>query len=179
MIRRPGPSGDGGEPGPGDGQPEGVVVNVAVACEEDVDVDRWAGLLGAALAAEGVPAGAEVGLAFLGPEAMAELNQVHMGGAGPTDVLAFPIDGRDVLDGSPVPGMVGDIVVCPAVAQAGAADHAGSPDDELALLVVHGALHLLGHDHGEDDERAAMQERERALLAAHHGPLAGDPWAAS
>jgi probable rRNA maturation factor len=72
--------------------------------------------------------------------------------------------------------MVGDVVVCPVVAWAGSSDHAGSDDDEIALLVVHGALHLLGHDHAEVDERTLMQGRERELLAAHHGALAGDPW---
>jgi probable rRNA maturation factor len=72
--------------------------------------------------------------------------------------------------------MVGDVVICPVVAWGGAADHAGSDDDEIALLVVHGALHLLGHDHALDEERSHMQARERALLAAHHGDLAGDPW---
>jgi probable rRNA maturation factor len=101
-----------------------------------------------------------------------------MGSAGPTDVLSFPIDGLDAAGaGDPGgPGLVGDVVVCPSVAHAAAATHAGRPDDEIALLVVHGALHLLGHDHAEADEREVMQARERALLAALHGPLAGDPW---
>jgi len=70
------------------------------------------------------------------------------------------------------------VVVCPAVAARNAPDHAGTYADELALLVVHGILHLLGMDHAEEAGRAVMQERERTLLAAHHGPLAGDPWAA-
>ena len=74
--------------------------------------------------------------------------------------------------------LLGDVVVCPAVAVANAPAHAGSYDDEVALLVVHGVLHLLGMDHATDDERDAMQARERELLAAHHGPLAADPWAA-
>ncbi|HEX7131163.1 MAG TPA: rRNA maturation RNase YbeY [Iamia sp.] len=143
--------------------------------DEDVDGPRWAVLLAAVLEAEGVAPGAQAGLTFVTPSAMAELNQAHMGGSGPTDVLAFPIDGLDAA-GGPSPGIVGDVVVCPVVAWAGAADHAGSDDDELALLVVHGALHLLGHDHAEDDEREVMQGREQALLAAHHGALAGDPW---
>ncbi len=152
-----------------------IQVTLTDDCDEDVDGPRWAALLAAVLLDEGVAAGAEVGLTFLSPSAMAELNRAHMGATGPTDVLAFPIDGREAAGGAH-PGMVGDVVVCPVVAWAGAAEHAGSEDDELALLVVHGALHLLGHDHGEDDERAAMQEHERALLAAHHGALAGDPW---
>jgi len=159
--------------------PRGVQVTLTDDCDEEVDGPRWAALLAVVLAAEGVAAGAEAGLTFVSPSAMAELNQAHMGGAGPTDVLAFPIDGRDAegAGATAPPGVVGDVVICPVVAWAGAADHAGSDDDELALLVVHGALHLLGHDHAEDGERTVMQGRERELLAAHHGDLAGDPWA--
>jgi hypothetical protein len=53
-----------------------------------------------------------------------------------------------------------------------------SADDEIALLVVHGILHLMGMDHAVEAERDAMQARERELLAAHYGPMTGDPWAA-
>jgi probable rRNA maturation factor len=156
-----------------------VEVELVVDCDDDVDGSRWAGLLAAALADEGVAPGAQAGLSFLAPPAMAELNRAHMGSVGPTDVLAFPIDGAAATGATPggPPGVVGDVVICPAVAAAGAPGHAGTVEDELALLVVHGALHLLGHDHAEAGERAAMQARERALLAAHHGPLAADPWA--
>ncbi len=69
-------------------------------------------------------------------------------------------------------------MVCPVVADRNAPEHAGTYDDELALLVVHGILHVLGMDHADADERRAMQAAERELLAAHHGPMAADPWAA-
>jgi len=71
--------------------------------------------------------------------------------------------------------MVGDIVICPAVAHRNAPNHAGTYEDELALLVVHGVLHLLGMDHVDDDEAAAMERREQQLLDAHHrsGPAGG------
>lgn len=160
-------------------QESGVVVALTVEGDLDVDGPRWAELLGAALAAEGVAAGAEAGLSFVAPDAMAALNTEHMGSTGPTDVLAFPIDGLDAAGADPsagAPGLVGDVVICPAVAATAAAQHAGSVDDELALLVVHGALHLLGHDHAELDEQASMQAREAELLDHLHGPLAGDPW---
>lgn len=150
-----------------------VSVTLTDESDEEVDGPRWAGLLAAVLASEGVADGAEAGLTFVTPSAMAELNAAHMGGSGPTDVLAFPIDGL-AADGEG--SLVGDVVICPVVAWGGADDHAGSADDEIALLVVHGALHLLGHDHALDDDRVLMQGRERALLAAHHGDLAGDPW---
>jgi len=128
-----------------------------------IDVDTLETLLVNALRHCGVQAPAEVGLAFIDVEEMTELNQVHMGGTGPTDVLAFPIDGTDQApDGQP--SMIGDIVICPIVA-----DRAPQElPDELALLVVHGALHLLGHDHAEQGEKAVMQAMERELLAAYH-----------
>jgi probable rRNA maturation factor len=92
--------------------------------------------------------------------AMAELNQEHMGHEGPTDVLSFPIDGP----AAGPDGLLGDVVVCPSVARRQAPEHAGTYEDELALLVVHGVLHVLGHDHAEDDEAAVMREREAAHL---------------
>lgn len=144
-----------------------------------VDLQRWATLARDALTAEGVPAGAEMNLLFVDEAAIATLNEEHMSERGPTDVLSFPLDfpldpSAGDLGGEPL--LVGDVVVCLEVAARNAPEHAGTTDDELALLVVHGVLHLLGHDHAEADERSRMQERERALLAALHGPLAGDPW---
>lgn len=143
----------------------------------DVDIARWGDLLAAALRDEGVPSSVEVTLVFVDEQRMAELNEQHLGGTGPTDVLAFPIDEAPASpDHDGPPTMLGDVVVCPPVAARNAPEHAGSVDDELALLVVHGALHLLGHDHADADEKLLMQARERELLDRHHGPLAGNPW---
>ena len=64
--------------------------------------------------------------------------------------------------------LLGDVVICPAVASEAAPTHAGTLDDELALLVVHGILHVLGHDHAEPGETRVMREPERALLEQHH-----------
>lgn len=128
-----------------------------------VDVARWSALLSAALGAVGVAAPAEVGLAFIDVAEMTELNIEHMGGTGPTDVLAFPIDGAAAVPGDQ-PAMVGDIVICPEVA----ARAPQALDDELALLVVHGALHLVGHDHAEPDETAVMKSLEQELLGRFH-----------
>ena len=140
-----------------------------------VDTERWAGLARAVLRDEGVGSG-ELGLRFVDAGVMAELNLAHMGAAGPTDVLAFPIDGGP--GGAPTSEptvLLGDVVVCPEYAARanGAAASAnprptGDPADELALLVVHGVLHVLGYDHAHEAEAAAMQARERQLLAAHH-----------
>ena len=67
-----------------------------------------------------------------------------------------------------MPVLLGDVVVCPAVAADQAADHAGTLDDELALLVVHGVLHVLGHDHAEPGEATIMRRRELELLERLH-----------
>ncbi len=152
-----------------------VVAQTEIAttdAESAIALDRWQRLAVAALQTEGVTAG-ELNLLFIDEQAMAELNGQHMGGAGPTDVLAFPIDGSDVLDdGAGPPALLGDVVVCPAVARRNALRHGHGFDDEMALLVVHGVLHVLGHDHAEPEETATMQARERALLRAHHRPAA-------
>ena len=140
------------------------------AGDDLVDTERWARLARAVLSDEGVGSG-ELGLRFVDAGAMAELNLAHMGTAGPTDVLAFPID--SVHGGAPASEptvLLGDVVVCPAYAARanGSPGPAGDPDDELALLVVHGVLHVLGYDHAHEAEAAAMQTREQQLLAAHH-----------
>jgi probable rRNA maturation factor len=91
-----------------------------------------------------------------------------MGVDGPTDVLSFPLDAADAAVPDGVPVLLGDVVVCPIVAAEQAPQHAGTLDDELALLVVHGVLHVLGHDHATPAETEVMQARERELLERHH-----------
>jgi len=147
----------------------------------EVDLERWLRLARLVLADERAPVDAEVSLIFVDETAIADLNVKFLGGTGPTDVLAFPIDddhvpsGRQPDSGGRGPGaptdpadppvVLGDAVVCPLVAQRQAPEHAGTLDDELALLVVHGVLHLLNYDHAEEQETAVMQRRERELLA--------------
>jgi probable rRNA maturation factor len=146
------------------------VVTIVVSDEQtdvDVDADRWADLARAVLRAEGRTG--ELTLTFVDREEIAALNAEHMGEHGPTDVLSFPLDSfDDFADGMPGPVLLGDVVVCPAIARDAAPTHAGTLDDQLALLVVHGILHVLGHDHAEPGETRVMRERERALLEQHH-----------
>lgn len=143
----------------------------------DADLEGLASLLGRALAAEGVAAGAEASLTLVDPDRIAELKAEHLDGDGsPTDVLSFPIDGPDRPLGDAADWMVGDVVLCPQVAAAQAPEHAGTVEDELALLVVHGALHLVGWDHATDAERHRMWDRERELLSELHRAPARDPW---
>ena len=171
----------------GDGTPE-------VFCADEqsdvvVDLERWQDLARRVLLAEGVRGGTELSIFFVSKPDMATLNADHMGVEGPTDVLSFPIDGGAVVeidtgggskgpdrpdpDRSDLPVLLGDVVICPAVASDQAPTHAGCLEDELALLVVHGVLHVLGWDHATADERDAMFRRQRDLLSAHHwdGPV--------
>jgi probable rRNA maturation factor len=111
---------------------------------------------------------AELSMVLLDTSAMADLHMRWMDLPGPTDVMSFPMDelepgGRpDAPD--PGPAMLGDIVLCPefAAKQAEAAGH--SLGHELALLTVHGVLHLLGYDHAEPDEEKEMFALQGRLL---------------
>jgi len=78
----------------------------------------------------------------------------------------------DLLAGGDVPLLLGDVVICPEVAHRNAPGHAGSYDDEIALLLVHGILHLLGMDHQEESEAEEMEALEQELLERHHRPPA-------
>jgi len=169
------------------------VIEVFAADEQtDIAVDtmRWVRLAEAVLEAEGVRGDAELSMLFVDEDAITDLNRRFLGRAGPTDVLAFPIDeepvegGRSPDSGGTGPGylpaeptdlptLLGDVVICPTVANRNAPDHAGTYDDEVALLVIHGILHLLGMDHTDDEEAEAMEQRERELLARFHQPGAG------
>ena len=163
-------------------------VSVFVADEQTaqpVDALRWMRLAESVLQAEGVRGEAELSMLFVDEAVMTDLNRRFHGKEGPTDVLAFPIDedpvegGRSPDSGGTGPGyspaepedmpvMLGDVVICPMVAASNAPEHAGTYDDELALLIVHGILHLLGMDHLDDEEAEEMEARERDLLERFH-----------
>ena len=127
----------------------------------------------------GVPAGAETSLTLADSEYISQLKEEFMDGDGtPTDVLTFPIDGPMALEMEDHEGtvMLGDIVICPKVAAEQAPTHTGSLEDELALLVVHGCLHMLGWDHDSSEDRDRMWSRERELLRQFHRLPPLDPW---
>ena len=147
-----------------------VVVGVDEQSTVEIDVSRWSALAVASFIERGITAG-ECNLLFVDEATIHELNLDHRGKDRPTDVLSFPLDGADAGHAD---DLIGDIVICPAIAAANAPDHMGQDhhtgtlEDDLALLVVHGVLHLLGHDHEDDAEAEAMEALEQALLGAHH-----------
>ena len=112
-----------------------------------VDEEGARGLVRRVLHEEGVNEG-DLGLAFVEPEESRALKSEHLGVAEATDVLSFPIDRREELPAD-VPRQLGDLILCPHVV-----------GDQWRRPLVHGLLHLLGYDHGDE-----MESREAELLA--------------
>ncbi len=125
-----------------------MTVAIEVENRSGVDVDEEAAveLARRVLAAEGIDGG-ELGLAFVAPEEMRRLKHEHLGVDEATDVLSFPIDGREELPEG-VPRALGDVVLCPHVVA-----------DAWREPLVHGLLHLLGYDHGAEMEAREVVHR--------------------
>jgi probable rRNA maturation factor len=163
-----------------------MAIDVFAADEQSalpVELERWSKLARSVLESRGVKGEAEVSLLFVDEEAMAALNERFLERAGPTDVLAFPVEddplpaGRFPDMGGTGPGadvadepllLLGDVVVCPTVAERNAKERSIDYEDEIALLVVHGLLHLLGMDHAAEAEAEAMEALEQTLLASFY-----------
>jgi probable rRNA maturation factor len=159
-----------------------VTIDVFVADEQEdhpIVVTRWAELARQVLTARGIKGETEVSLLFVDEAAISSLHEQFLGLSGPTDVLSFPIEddpgpsGRTPDVGGSGPGssaeqgvltLLGDVVVCPTVAARNAIEHGVSFEDEVALLVVHGLLHLLGLDHEVEAEAERMEALEQELL---------------
>ena len=125
-----------------------IVVETANRSGADADEAAAAELARGVLADEGIEDG-ELGIAFVGPDEMRMLKREHLGIDEATDVLSFPLDGRDELPEG-VPRALGDVVLCPQVV-----------GEAWRASLVHGLLHLLGYDHGDD-----MEARERVHAAS-------------
>jgi len=163
-------------------------VSIEIANESGVPVDEaaLAGLARHVLDEMHVHPLAELSLLLVDEPAMTELHGRWMGEEGPTDVLAFPMDElrppqpggahleHDDPDAPGIPGLLGDVVICPQVAavQARRARHVVA--DEINLLATHGILHLLGYDHADAHEHAAMFGLQDRLLASWRAERGGD-----
>jgi len=145
-----------------------VSIEIANESGAAVETDAILAVARYALDEMGVNPLAELSILLVDIGYMAELNHRWMGGDGPTDVLAFPMD-EGTIDHGPAetgaePALLGDIVLCPEVAAKQAATAGHTPDDEMHLLTVHGVLHLLGYDHAEPDEEREMFGLQGKLL---------------
>jgi probable rRNA maturation factor len=123
-----------------------IAIEVENRSGEVVDAAGAESLAREVLTAEGIAAG-DLGIAFATPSEMRALKLQHLGIEEATDVLSFPIDGRDDLP-EDVPRQLGDVVLCPQIVA-----------EEWRAPLVHGLLHLLGYDHGSE-----MERREQELL---------------
>lgn len=140
---------------------------VELADEQDLEVDatELVALARHVLVQRGVPADMEVALLLVDRDTIAGLNGQHLGKEGPTDVLAFPIDEPGETPPG-IPAVLGDVVLCPAIAYEQAASFGRTGPEELRLLTVHGILHLLGMDHATPDEEREMFGLTDELLAS-------------
>lgn len=138
-------------------------MDVFLANEQALGFDevRLASLARHTLTQEEVDEGAELSLLFVEADHIRKLNKRFAGDDHATDVLAFPMM-EDDEEGSL---LLGDVVICPAIAEKNAAELGHPVDNELAALVVHGTLHLLGYDHQREDEKARMDKRAHEILA--------------
>jgi probable rRNA maturation factor len=133
---------------------------------EPLDLSAFERLAAFVLDREEVPEFAELSIAIVDTVEIAELNEKYRGKSGPTDVLSFECDDLCAVAEPDEPVMIGDVVIAPDVARKNAEELGHTVEEELNLLLVHGALHLLGYDHEEHADAEAMQARERALLTA-------------
>lgn len=111
----------------------------------------------------GLHPGCEMSVLLTDADHMSQLHEDYMGEPGPTDVLSFAMD--ELEAGSQEEGILGDIVICPSFAQEQAEKAGHDLAAELRLLLTHGVLHLLGHDHAEPEEHAVMFGLQAELLA--------------
>ena len=136
-------------------------IEVQRACEhdglpDDEQFERWAGA-----AAHGAPAGSSLVIRIVDEDEGRQLNHRYRGKEGATNVLSFPAEAPPGYDWN----HLGDLVICAPVVAREATEQGKAPADHWAHLVVHGVLHLLGHDHRDDDEAEAMEALEVRVLS--------------
>jgi len=135
---------------------------------EAVDASRLTQLATFALDALRIHPEAELSILLVDEDTMSAYHERFMGEPGPTDVLSFPMDElrEPEPDEEPPLGLLGDIVLCPKVTAGPAASMGRTPEEEADYLLIHGLLHLLGHDHAEPDEKKVMFDLNDKIIAA-------------
>jgi probable rRNA maturation factor len=147
-------------------------VSVFLADEQShpVELEMLRQLAELVVSEEGYPTSTEVTLLLVDDNEMSAYNERFLNRSGPTDVLAFPVEELvpgvvPDSDANGPPVMLGDVIVAPGYVAQQAANLDVDFDDEMALMVTHGILHLLGYDHVEDHDALLMEQREKELLA--------------
>lgn len=146
-------------------------MSVFLADEQGVpmDLDRLRRLAELVLAEEGYPTDTELTVLLVSEDEMAAYNERFLERSGPTDVLAFPVE--ELMpgvvpdqDSNGPPLIIGDVIVAPGYVGRQAEENDVEFEDEMALMVAHGILHLLGYDHIDDADAEMMERREVELL---------------
>jgi len=134
----------------------------------EVDEERLVALATFALDQLRIHPQAELSILLVDEATMAAYHERYLGEPGPTDVMSFPMDElrAPAADEEPPVGLLGDIVLCPSVTAAQAAENDRTPEEEADYLLIHGLLHLLGHDHAEPEEKAVMFGLNDRIIAA-------------
>lgn len=148
-------------------------VSVEVGVEADLDVGGLRALAGRVMAGEGVAPGTALAILVTDDEEIRAMNKQFLGVDEATDVLSFPDEADDFVQGVASDVLLGDIAISLPMASRQAAANAVSVELEVAHLLVHGVLHLCGWDHVEDEEaEAAMRAREESYVPGvrHSGP---------
>lgn len=134
--------------------------------DREIDGSEFVALADYVLDQMHVSTSVELNILFIDPEPMADLHVRWLDLEGPTDVMSFPMD--ELRPGTPdrptAEGTLGDICICPQVAEQQATEAGHSSVEEMLMLATHGMLHLLGYDHAEPDEREEMFGLQRKLL---------------
>lgn len=135
---------------------------------EVADEQGLVGLATFALAELRIHPQSDLSILLVDEETMASYHERFMDLPGPTDVMSFPMDELRAPDPDEEPplGLLGDIVLCPQVTSRQAAENGRRPDEEAEYLLVHGLLHLLGHDHAEPEEKEVMFGLNDKIIAA-------------
>ena len=144
-----------------------VTIEVIDESGHDLDVRELARLSRFVMDVMRVHPQAELCIKAVDEATIAQLNEQWMEKEGPTDVLAFPMDELrpGLVNEEPEEGVLGDLVLCPDIAEKQGITAGHGKDAEIELLTVHGILHLLGYDHAEPDDHAVMFGLQDDLLA--------------
>lgn len=154
-------------------------IDIANESGAEVDEQSLVALARYVLDETGIHPLAELSVLLVDETSMEQLHVQWMDEAGPTDVLAFPMDelrpARADDEDEPEPGLLGDVVLCPSVAARQAREAGHSRAHELHVLVTHGILHLLGYDHGTPEEEREMFALQARLVASWNDRQSGQP----